>query len=84
MMDRLILIETCFYEKDVQILELGETLHVDGQVDLVHLRADEQDTNSGLLLPDIGKEIQDEGGLPYSGIADDHIIDSFREALVTA
>ena len=37
-----------------------------------------------VFLPDIGKEIQNDGGLPYSRVADDHIIDSFREALVTA
>ena len=83
-MDRIILIETCFYEKDVQILELGKTLYVDGQVDLVHLRTDEKDSDTRGLFLDIGKKIQNDGGLPYSRVANDHIIDSFRESLVTA
>ena len=79
-----ILIESALYEENIQIAELREALDIDRQVNLVHFGADEENPCRGLHGMNIGKHVENDGGLADAGVSDNHVVHPFGQPLVAA
>ena len=78
------IVEIRFDKKDIDILELRVTFHIDCQVNLVHLCTDEQNSCAGILSLHIGEHIKDYRSLADTGVADNHVVNATRQPSVAA